>query len=152
MKNFRLATIVVVGAVIILGGVINKDFNIKSIIILIMTVIATFWIIRSNSKRSANIPSEPEPEKKHLELIPTIFEGETYSNKDDMPPDVRNRYDSLILSLNNIESEGINGILQKIGREDLVERFREAEEMMNSGLITEEDYTATKNQILLELE
>jgi uncharacterized membrane protein len=152
MKNYKLIVTIIVAAIIILQVFTNIDITNQSTTIWIMAALVIFWLFGIISNRATNTSSESKLEATNTEPVPLIFEGNTYMSIDEMSPDVRKRYDDLISSLKQVESERLEELLQQLAREDLVERLRETQGMMNDGLISEEDYRATKDQIISELE
>ena len=90
-----------------------------------------------------------------------VYEGQSYTNVDDMPPHVREGYGKAMAALSDADGDGIPDILQGGAQViDLrqqrqegggVQRLKELKEMLDAGLITLEEYEAKKNEILAEL-
>ena len=90
-----------------------------------------------------------------------VYEGQSYTNVDNMPPHVREAYGKAMAALGDADGDGIPDIFQGGAQViDLrqqrqegggVQRLKELKEMLDAGLITLDEYEAKKNEILTEL-
>ena len=92
-----------------------------------------------------------------------IYQGKTYNNADDLPPEARSKYKKAMSTLADRDGDGIPDILQGSASNaditqadhstgttasDSAEKLRKLKEMLDDGLITYQEYTAKKADIL----
>jgi hypothetical protein len=92
-----------------------------------------------------------------------IYQGKAYTSVDDLPPDARAKYEKAMFALADKDGDGIPDILEGVvgnisvvqagqstgvPRTDPAEKLRKLEEMLDEGLITQQEYEAKKAEIL----
>jgi hypothetical protein len=93
-----------------------------------------------------------------------VVNGQTYTNVDDMPADVRKIYEQMAGLFGDANRDGVPDLFETLGnvatqmeqesqapRGDPAMRLRKLDELRASGLISEQEYQAKRAQVLAEM-
>lgn len=143
-----LISIIVLIGVVILRLILAFDRSTTTYLIVLAVGFFLWLVAYTVKKESQNALPDPQPKKKRLALIPLEHEGRTYTYVDDMPYEGRKSYYAFISSLRKADPEELKRLLISLGREDVATKLQEAQEMLDAGLLTIEEYLETTDQIL----
>lgn len=154
---YALAAVAGVIAGLVVGG---ENIGVPLGILLAFVFCIAVAVVHSRISRKTAVNVEHE-QMQGVTVSMVAFEGQTYTNVDDMPPQVREAYEKAMAVLSDSDQDGMPDILEgaiqvidlrgQEAAEDRMLRLEEAKKMLEMGLITEEDYEATKAQILSEM-
>lgn len=142
-----LAVVIIIGVILLRVLLVLDESNTLRNIIFVVG--GLFLLLRFIDKwQSDRAAPKLGPRQKRAVLVPMEHKGKTYAYLEDMPFEVRAEYNSFVSALMKASPTEVESFLLGIKREDLISRLKKAQEMLDAGLITEEDYIVTKKQIL----
>ncbi len=142
-----VAIIVLIG-VVILRLILAFDRSTTTYLIVLAVGFFLWLVAYTVKKESQDTLPDPQPKKKRRALVPIKYEGKTYTYVDDVPYEGRKGYYTFLSSLRKADPKGREMLLTRIGREDVATKLQEAQEMLDAGLLTPEEYIETTDQIL----
>jgi hypothetical protein len=135
-----------------------------------LALAAIFWARRASAASdlwaSTSVSgSAVVPPSSGVQTFQTIVvNGQTYTNVDDMPADVRQAYEKMAGLFGDANRDGMPDLFEALGtvatqmgqdpqalRGDPATRLRKLDELRASGLISEQEYQAKRAQILAEM-